>query len=246
MSEKKYYWIKLKPSFFQSKEIKKLRKIAGGDTYVIIYLKMQLLSLENGGKLYYDGIEDNFAEELALSLDEDEENVKMTLAFLEKCELIEQQTVDEYFLPEVSDNTGKETAAAGRMRKHRNRNNVTIECNNVTSMLHERYTEIDIDKEKEKELELESKSSKPQKHKHGEFKHVLLTDDEYSRLIDDYGKDTAELYIKKVDEYCEMKGKGYKNYNLAIRNTFMKSDGVTPKKKRDPNVDPYTGGRLDF
>ena len=86
---------------------------------------------------------------------------------------------------------------------------------------------------------------KPQKHKHGEFNHVLLTDDEYSRLIDDFGKDTAEQYIRKVDEYCEMKGKSYKNYNLAIRNTFMKRDGIKPIIN-NPNIDPLSGGHLDF
>ena len=151
MAEKKYYWMRLKPTFFTSKEIKKLRKIAGGDTYIIIYLKMQLLSLETGGKLYYDGIEDDFADEIALELDEDADNVRMTLAYLEKCGLIEQRTDDEYYLPEVSENTGSETAAAMRMRNSRNRNNVTIECNNVTPMLHNRYTE----KEKEIEIEIE-------------------------------------------------------------------------------------------
>ena len=36
---KKYYWLKLKDDFFNSREIKKLRRIAGGDTYTIIYLK---------------------------------------------------------------------------------------------------------------------------------------------------------------------------------------------------------------
>ena len=151
MAEKKYYWMRLKPTFFTSKEIKKLRKIAGGDTYIIIYLKMQLLSLETGGKLYYDGIEDDFADEIALELDEDADNVRMTLAYLEKCGLIEQRTDDEYYLPEVSENTGSETAAAMRMRNSRNRNNVTIERNNVTPMLHNRYTE----KEKEIEIEIE-------------------------------------------------------------------------------------------
>lgn len=76
--------------------------------------------------------------------------------------------------------------------------------------------------------------SKPKRHKHGEFKHVLLTDDEYSRLISDYGEDVTHKYIKKVDEYCEQSGKTYKNYNLAIRNTFMSRDNVKPKEqKRD-------------
>ena len=46
MAEKKYYWLKLGDEFFGDKTIKKLRKIAGGDTYTIIYLKMLLLAVK--------------------------------------------------------------------------------------------------------------------------------------------------------------------------------------------------------
>ena len=77
---------------------------------------------------------------------------------------------------------------------------------------------------------LDNNAAKPQKHKHGEYQHVLLTDDEYKKLISDYGEKVTAEYIKKVDEYCEQSGKRYKNYNLAIRNTFMKRDGVNQKK----------------
>ena len=80
MIAKKYYWLKLKDDFFRQKEIKKLRKIAGGDTYTIIYLKMQLLSIKNEGLLYYEGTEDNLAEQIALEIDEDIDNVEVTLA----------------------------------------------------------------------------------------------------------------------------------------------------------------------
>ena len=65
MGEKKYYWLKLQNDFFSHKEIKKLRKIAGGDTYTVIYLKMLLVSLKNDDCLFYDGVEETFAEELA-------------------------------------------------------------------------------------------------------------------------------------------------------------------------------------
>lgn len=65
---KRYYWLKLKDDYLDSPKIKKLRKIAGGDTYTIIYLKMQLLSVKNQGVIEYEGIEQTFAEELALKL----------------------------------------------------------------------------------------------------------------------------------------------------------------------------------
>ena len=116
---KKYYWLKLKTTFFNDKAIKKMRKIAGGDTYVIIYLKLQLLSLKDEGVIYYEGIEEDFASEMALTLDEDEENVRVTIGFLERYGLIEQKSTDEFTLTAVPNNIGKECDSAERVRKHR-------------------------------------------------------------------------------------------------------------------------------
>lgn len=81
MAEKKYYWLKMTDQFFEDKAIKKLRKIAGGDTYTIIYLKMLLTAIKQGNKMYFEGIEDDFMEELALELDEDTDNVKVRVMF---------------------------------------------------------------------------------------------------------------------------------------------------------------------
>ena len=114
---KRYYWLKLKKDFFDSKEMKKLRKLAGGDTFTIIYLKMQLLSLADEGKLYFDGVEDSFAEEIALQIDEDPENVKVTILYLQKVGLVEMQADNELFLSEVPYMTGSETDKAEYMRK---------------------------------------------------------------------------------------------------------------------------------
>lgn len=139
---KRYYWFRLHKDFFQKKEIKRLRRVAGGDTYAVIYLKMLLRSIADGGKLYFDGYEETFVSELALDIDEDEQNVQITVNYLLKNGLLLECEADEYYLPEASNNTGSETAAASRMRKLRNKskelecNNVTQQCNNVTPMLH--------------------------------------------------------------------------------------------------------------
>lgn len=140
---KRYYWFRLHKDFFQKKEIKRLRRVAGGDTYTIIYLKMLLRSIVDGGKLYFDGYEETFVSELALDIDEDEQNVQITVNYLLKNGLLLECEADEYYLPEANNNTGSETAAASRMRKLRNKskeldsNNVTQLCNNVTAMLQE-------------------------------------------------------------------------------------------------------------
>lgn len=155
---KKYVWLKLKEDFFQQRTIKKLRKIAGGDTYVIIYLKLQLLSLTDEGKLFYEGVEDTFAEEMALAIDEDVENIKVTLLFLEKNGLIQTIDADEYTLLEVINSIGSETAAAERMRKMREAKKIdkiedkTEKRNKVTQEL-QPVTISYIEKEKEKEID---------------------------------------------------------------------------------------------
>jgi uncharacterized phage protein (TIGR02220 family)/predicted phage replisome organizer len=150
---KKYYWLKLKDDFFRDKKIKKLRRIAGGDTYTIIYLKMQLLSLSNDGVLVFEGVEDSFAEEIALEIDEDVENVKVTIAFLMGNGLLEETEQDHYVMIETLKCIGKERESAERVRKHRKiqqERRKALQCNGEVTNCN---TEIDIEKEKREELE---------------------------------------------------------------------------------------------
>lgn len=165
MSEpKRYFWLKLHKDFFQRKEIKRLRKIAGGDTYTIIYLKMLLRSIMSDGKLYFDGLEDDFASELALDLDEKEENVQITIQYLLKSGLLEMCSDEEYYLPDTKDSTGCETAVASRVRKHRERKKA-LQCNtNVTQVKQlcngEIEKELEIEKEIDKEIDNKCASTK--------------------------------------------------------------------------------------
>lgn len=152
MGERRFYWLKLKNDFFEQKEIKKLRRIAGGDTFTIIYLKMQLLSLKSDGKLFFDCVEDTFAEELALTLDETPENIEMTLSFLRKHELIEQVESDEYILPETVKSIGSEGSSAQRMRRLRTK---ASQCDGLLSQGDSSVTKSDVEIEIEREIEKE-------------------------------------------------------------------------------------------
>ena len=152
---KRYFWLKLHKDFFKRKEIKRLRKIAGGDTYTIIYMEMLLRSIIDEGKLFFDGLEDDFASELALDLDEDEENVKITIQYLLKTGLLEIRSDEEYYLPDTKDSTGCETAVAVRVRRHRKKQKA-LQCNtDVTQVKHLCNGELEIELDKEKEIELD-------------------------------------------------------------------------------------------
>lgn len=152
---KRYFWLKLHKDFFKRKEIKRLRKIAGGDTYTIIYMEMLLRSIIDEGKLFFDGLEDDFASELALDIDEDEENVKITIQYLLKTGLLEIRSDEEYYLPDTKDSTGCETAVAVRVRRHREKQKA-LQCNtDVTQVKHLCNGEIELEKELEIEKEIE-------------------------------------------------------------------------------------------
>lgn len=152
---KRYFWLKLHKDFFKRKEIKRLRKIAGGDTYTIIYMEMLLRSIIDDGKLFFDGLEDDFASELALDLDEDEENVKITIQYLLKTGLLEIRSDEEYYLPDTKDSTGCETAVAVRVRRYREKQKA-LQCNtDVTQVKHLCNGELEIELDKEKEIELD-------------------------------------------------------------------------------------------
>ena len=148
----KFYWIKLKDDFFNTKEIKKLRRIAGGDTYTIIYLKLQLLSLKRDGKLIYEGIEDNLVEELASEISEEIENVQVTINFLKNHGMIEEIEDNEFFLPKAIENMGKEGDSAERVRRFRDKQKA-LQCNNLV-------TENNIDIREEKREKRKEKREK--------------------------------------------------------------------------------------
>ena len=144
---KRYFWFKMKENFFQSKEMKKLRKLAGGDTYTIIYLKMIMLSTRTEGKITFDGVEETFAEEIALEIDEDAENVKFAVSYFIKCKLIDVMSDNEIILNDAIKNIGTESESAERVRLHREKKKeLALHCNRLVT---NGNTEIDIEIDQE-------------------------------------------------------------------------------------------------
>ena len=144
MAEKRYYWFKFQETFFDDIRIKRLRKIAGGDTYTIIYLKMQLKALKTEGVLYFQNVLEDFYEELALTLEEETDNVKMTVNYLLSVGLLEASPDQrQYLLPELVQNIGSETAGAKRVRDFRKRQEEqALQCNSQSitgATLHQSY-----------------------------------------------------------------------------------------------------------
>lgn len=84
-------------------------------------MKLLLLSLKNDGKLFLEGVEDNFASEMALEIDEDEDNVAVTANYLVSKGILVSSSSSEYELTTCQEMAGSETDSARRMRLARSR-----------------------------------------------------------------------------------------------------------------------------
>ena len=168
MSNKKFYWLKLKDDFFEEKYIKAMRKLPDGDALVIIYLKLQLKSLKSEGVIKYDKIMPSVEEELALLLDEDVNKVRLAVKAIVNMGIAEIWENETLYMSAMQELVGSETSGAERVRKHRQQK--ALQCNTSVTKCNteiEIEKEIELDKEKDKDI---IKSDKPTTHNNDSVK----------------------------------------------------------------------------
>jgi len=255
LSDKKYYWLKMEHGFFGQKEIKKLRRIAGGDTYVIIYLKMSLLSLKDDGKLYYEGVEDSFVEELAYELDEKVENVEITISYLIKHNMLEESNSEELYMNRITEMTGTETDSAKRKRRQRLRENSDIllpKCDNVQISHTEKEKELEKDIETNKEIKTREHFNKlwlmyPRERRPDGKKNVTsktkkilfnISEEEWQKVLDRYKKEYPDY---KFWKHC------FRFMNNETFNIYLDVNYVEPKQTTNSKPDKWRGEQnFDF
>lgn len=81
----------------------------------------------------------------------------------------------------------------------------------------------------------EAKPPKPTRHKYGLYENVLLTDEEYEKLREEFPHDYMER-IERLSEYMASTGKKYKNFLATIRNWAKKDAVQKPANRRGGNV----------
>lgn len=105
---------------------------------------------------------------------------------------------------------------------------------NVSEADKERDKEEDIEKDIDNNISDSAKSApspkppKPVKHKYGEYKNVLLTDEELQKLKTEYSD--YEERIERLSSYVASTGKSYKSHYATIRN-WARKDAEKPGKK---------------
>lgn len=76
--------------------------------------------------------------------------------------------------------------------------------------------------------ESEGGNQKPPTHKHGEYGWIKLTDEQYSKLLADLGKEELDRCIKYIDESAQQTGNKnkWKDWNLIIRKCSRDGWGI--------------------
>ena len=217
---RRYYWLQLKEDFFKSKEMKLMRKLPGGEELTIIYLKIMLASLPDEGKIYFEGLAEDLAEELALLIDEDTEAVRMALMFLTKKNLLTTNDNYQFTLEQVPEMIGSETASTRRSRKYRE-GQKALQCNtDATKRNGDIEIDIDIEKDIELDQEQEQKNTvggenlifKKLKEAFGEMSVNGTMVEEVEKLLKQYGQ---ELVVLALDKTILNAGKSLR-YTMSI------------------------------
>lgn len=216
----KFYWLQLKEDFFEDDAIQWLEEQKpNGRDYAYFYLKLCLKSLKSNGVLIrkvgnilipYDN------EKLAELTRIDFDTVTVAMELLKQIGLVQILENGEIYINQLENLIGSKSIGAFKKQQQRLLGGQEVDkC----------PPKIDIELEIDKELELDKKKEK--KRKYGEYKNVLLKDDEFEKLKAEYSN--WEDLIKYLDEYIEMKGYKAKSHYLAIRKWVV--NAVKEKKQ---------------
>ena len=271
---KKYYYLKVKETFYESEEMIILQSMPDGYIYSDILMKLYLRSLKSEGKLIFKGVIPYTPEILATVVRHQVGTVEKALEVFENLGLIDVLDNGAIYMLDIQNFIGKSSTEADRQREYQNR--IKLEkkqcelqaCKN-SNKKPTPEKEIETEKDIEKEIESihtntdepcgslplpfselheteaeEEETATPKKaaqirHKYGEYKNVLLSDDEFEKLKNEFPGDWSER-IENLSEYIASTGKKYKNFLATIRK-WSKNERkeVQPNAKTDDADEEY-------
>lgn len=159
MSEKKFYWLKLKKDFFKRHDIKIIEDMENGKDYILFYLKLLCESVDHSGSLRFSDTIPYSEKMLSTITGTNIDIVRSAMKVftsLEMIEILDDQTI---YMREVEKMIGGESDSAERVRRHRAlQQGRALQCNGEVTNCNGDI-EIDIDKEVEIEKEVSADDS---------------------------------------------------------------------------------------
>lgn len=116
--EKRFFWLKLRETFFNETYIKAMRTFKNGDSMVLTYLEMALYSLNSNGVIERGELTQSLADEISIAINEPVPRVKKTIEMLTKARVAELDG-DRLCLTEMTKLMGAEQTSTARVKKFR-------------------------------------------------------------------------------------------------------------------------------
>lgn len=238
-------WIKIVTDIFDDEKIRLIEELPDGYAVIVAWFKLLCLAgkQNNSGVFIMNNKIPYTDEMLSVIFRMKKTIIQMALETFKMYEMIEivnntitipnwskHQTLDqlenkkEYMKEYMQQYREKQKLlASGKDVKNCKTNSKTNSKTNVSSL--DKEIDIDIDIDKSIYTTLTNKSIK---HKYGTYNNVLLTEDEYQKLV---SIADGEQAIQYMSEYLEMKGVKYKSHYLAIKKWVF--DAIREKKQKN-------------
>lgn len=189
MSNKKYYWLKLKKDFFKRHDIQIIENMPNGKDYVLFYLKLLVESVDHEGGLRFNETIPYNEQMLATITNTNVDTVVNAMKLFKELGMVEILDDKTIYMNEVSKMLGAETYWAQKKREERQKNKLPQpeapeigHCpTNVQDESNVSNQEKEKEKEIDKELEIELDSEKEKKNNVAQSAPVSSDD----QLIDD-------------------------------------------------------------
>lgn len=186
---KRFYWIKLRENFFQQETIDWLMEQENGSTYIVLYLKMCLMTANTAGELIRtigDMTIPYEPKKISQKTGFDIDTVNVALSLFKHLGLIEETQEGIPVMPEVKNMVGSESESAARVRKYRKKKKALQSNTYVTNKALQSNVEI-----RDKSIEYRDKSKENREEKVESRKKETGTSD-------DGLKDAVNAYRKNI------------------------------------------------
>ena len=236
---KKYFWLKLKRDFFKRHDIQIIEAMPNGKDYILFYLKLLCESVDHEGRLRFSEQIPYNEHMLSTITNTNIDIVRAATKVFTELGMMEMLDDGTLFMLDTQKMVGSASQDDHTRESTRLRVQAFRERKKQALIEEKRYSnatcngeiEKEIDIDKEKDIEKEHKKTVPTKKKYGEFQKVTLTDEEYTKLINEYGEETAHKAIEFLDSYIAEKGYKSKSNYLAIRRWVI--DAVSKRQTRN-------------
>ena len=244
-------WIKIVTDVFDDEKILMIESMPEADGIIVIWFKLLCLAgKQNNSGVFQMGRMPYTDEMFATIFRRPINTVRLALSAFEQFGMIEivnnTVTIPNWGKHQSIDRMeAKNEYLKNYMREYRKKQKLLSEEGKVNSKVNGKVNVNRLDKIREEETRLEetraeenievaSAPSKPTRHKYGEYKNVLLSDDEYAKLVSEFPND-YEQRIERLSGYIASTGKTYKNHLATIRN-WAKRDGEKKTQTGSSNV----------